>query len=318
MPAFPKPTFVYDFDVSEQISLLRSYRDNKPGRNIPGKKPTHLLIATWNIANLGLQKRQADHYELLSEIISWFDLIALQEVNDKLEGLNELLKFLPSNYRRVFTDKGGNNERMAFLYDSAKVSLGEKIGELAIPPKDHEHIQLDGVSAEFTGFDRNPFLVSFKASGLDFILVNVHSYFGDESTASIERRALETYAIGRWVDLRRKSRNRYTKRIFALGDFNMPLVDEEDPIYKALTDRGLKLPQYSSKIWSNINDDKQYDQIAFSPGSSQLLTKKPAVFDFDGAVFPDLYQDRTKADFKKYLKYYLSDHRPLWMELKIS
>lgn len=317
MPAFPKPTFSYDFDINDQIDLLRQYRDNEPGRKIPVKKPTRLLVATWNIANLGLQKRQEGHYKMLSEVISWFDLIALQEVNDKLEGLNGLMSCLPTTYRKVFTDKGGNNERMAFIYDSAKVTLGEKIGELAIPPKDHRYIKLEGVSAEFTGFDRNPFLVSFKASDLDFILINVHSYFGDESTASIERRALETYAIGRWVDLRRGSANRYTNRIFALGDFNMPLLDEDDPIYKALVKRGLKLPKHSSKIWSNINDDKQYDQIAFSPGSSRIITKKPAVFDFDGAVFPDLYQNRTKAEFKNYLKYYLSDHRLMWMEIKV-
>jgi len=38
------------------------------------------------------------------------------------------------------------------------------------------------------------------------------------------------------------------------------------------------------------------------------------VFDFDGAIFGDLWQARGRDDFLAYVRYYLSDHRPLWAE----
>jgi hypothetical protein len=41
------------------------------------------------------------------------------------------------------------------------------------------------------------------------------------------------------------------------------------------------------------------------------------VFDFDGAVFKTLWDLVKPARFKGYLRYYLSDHRPLWAEFAI-
>ena len=108
MPAFPKPKFVFNFDLNEQLDLLKKHKSK---RNIPDKTDSELLIASWNIANLGLQKRWEEHYLLLAEIIEWFDIIAVQEVNNKLEGLRALESSLPSHYSLIFSDRAGNNER---------------------------------------------------------------------------------------------------------------------------------------------------------------------------------------------------------------
>jgi hypothetical protein len=40
-----------------------------------------------------------------------------------------------------------------------------------------------------------------------------------------------------------------------------------------------------------------------------------AVYDYDGAIFKSLWE-RSESDFKKYCRYYISDHRPMWAELK--
>ena len=87
MPAFPKPAFDFNYKVATEIERLRQYRDNEPGRKIPKKHPSRLLLASWNIANLGVQERRDKDHTLIAEIISWFDLIALQEVNENLQGL---------------------------------------------------------------------------------------------------------------------------------------------------------------------------------------------------------------------------------------
>lgn len=311
MPSFPKPNFVYNFDSDQQYELLDAH---KTKRKIPNKEADKLLIASWNIANLGLQKRWKEHYRILAHIVDWFDVIAIQEVNVDLSGLLQIERELPANYELIFSDKAGNNERFAFIYDGNKVDLMELIGEVAIPPKDYCFIKLPGIDKKFTGFDRNPYVCSFQWMNEIFILINVHSFFGSEAKSDVNRRALETYAISRYADLTGNSKYAFSKNIIALGDFNLPMVQKGDLIYKALLARGLKLPKHSAKVYSNIANDKMYDQIAFLPSLKSKIQAN-GVFDFDSVIFPDLWQD-SKAKFKSYLKYYISDHRPIWMQLK--
>ena len=318
MPAFPKPTFAYNYKVQDEIKALRKWRDTQPGRAIPAKSASRLLVVTWNLANFGVQKRRDDDYQLIAEILSWFDVAALQEVNENLTGLRALQKFLPKKFAVLFSDAAGNNERMTYLYDRNKIKLLEQVGEIAVSPSDHKYVKLPGITQKFTGFDRNPYLAAFKACSFTFLLVNVHLYFGKESeAASIERRCLETYAVARWADLNVKSKYAYATDIIALGDFNLPKVDPADPVYKALTKRGLQLPPHSTEIASAIASDSHYDQVAFFPSQTkQEFTGQCGVFDFDGAVFKSLWQTKTPAQFRSYVKYYLSDHRPLWAEFK--
>jgi len=312
MPAFPKPNFVYNFDLNAELQHLINH---KATRQVPEKSNDKLLIATWNIANLGLQDRWNEHYKLIAEIISWFDVIAIQETNDNLIGLNNIELELPNYYDVIFSDKGGNNERSVFVFNNEKVSLLQLIGEVSIPPKDHRHIKLADVDSKFTGFDRNPYLCSFEWNNEKLIFITVHSFFGSEAKADIERRALEAYAISRYADLRKNSKYAFSKNIITMGDFNIPKVEKGDQTYDALMKRGLKLPEHSTQIYSNINNDKQYDQIAFLPDLKSKITAH-GVFDFDNAIFPDLWQTNV-SNFKKYLKYYVSDHRPMWIELEL-
>ncbi len=236
MPAFPKPDFDYKVVVAKELKNLETYKNTKPGRLIPESKPTNLLLATWNIANLELQKREAAHYKIITKIISRFDIIAMQEINDNLEGFRALQKELPKKYKAVFTDASGNNERMAYLYNSEKISQLEKIGEIAVAAEDLENVNLPGIQSKFSGFSRSPFLATFRVKKFDFALVNVHLYFGDDTEKkSIERRTLETYCVARWADLRRKSKYAFTQNIIALGDFNLPKVEKGDPFMMPLS-----------------------------------------------------------------------------------
>ena len=69
MVAFPKPAFSYEYEVDAQIAALREYEQTKPGRAIPPKTADRILIATWNIANLGVQERRDKDYRLIAEIL---------------------------------------------------------------------------------------------------------------------------------------------------------------------------------------------------------------------------------------------------------
>jgi endonuclease/exonuclease/phosphatase family metal-dependent hydrolase len=315
MPTFPKPKFAFSYDLPKEIGNLRAW---KAKREVPDRRPDRLLVATWNIANFGAQERSPSDLALIAEIVGWFDLVAIQEVRENFAHLESMVHLLPC-HRMLFSDSSGNQERMTFVYDTTKLTLLEKIGEVALPPSQYRNITLKGIAATFQGFDRTPYLATFAAGGTSFLFVNAHLFYGSEQRGDVQRRALETFAIAKWADLRRRSPFAFTREIIVLGDFNMPRREQGDAIYEALTKLGLELPEHSTVVASSISSDAEYDQVAYFPKETRpLLTGKRGVFDFDGAIFPKLWQSRGKTDFKAYLRYYISDHRPLWMELALG
>ena len=316
MPPFPDPHFPFTVDVAAEIAALHTHRDTVPERQIPAKAADHLLLATWNVANLGVQQRTPEDYKLIAEIMSWFDLVAVQEVNDDLDGINAIHADLPDHYRLLFSGMGGNRERQAFLYDERRVTLLEEVGTIAIPSNQLKNIKLPGTETGFDGFNRLPYFASFQAGAFRFLLVNVHLLFG-EGSAGQDRRALETFALAWWADQRHKDHNTYAPNMIPLGDFNLPKMEPGDPIFDALVSKGLKLPPHSSQIGSAIASDNQYDQIAFFPGDTeQQFTGAMNVFDWDNALFKGLREDpaHDDGDFHAYCRFHISDHRPLWAQ----
>lgn len=318
MPPFPRPKVAYEYDLQTERRALRAYRDEKHGREIPHRARDRLLLATWNIANLGVQQRSASDYALIAEIVSWFDLVSVQEVNDNLAGMIAIKSNLPGRYRLLFSDASGNRERQAFLFDGTKVKLLEEVGRLSIPPSQLPQIKLPETTTAFPGFDRGPYFACFAAGGFRFQLLNVHLFYGSQSPADLERRTLETYAVAWWANKRHRDKNTYVGNIIPLGDFNLPKVDPGDPIYRALVARGLTVPPHTSQIGSAIASDNYYDQIAFFPGeTSDHFSGRMNVFDFDGALFGELWKADNRKQFLAYTRFHISDHRPLWAEFAI-
>ena len=81
-----------------------------------------------------------------------------------------------------------------------------------------------------------------------------------------------------------KSKKSFSKNIITLGDFNLPKMSKSYIVYKTLLSKGLQLPTHSTKVYSNITNDKQYDQIAFLPSLKSKI-ENDGVFDFDTAIF---------------------------------
>lgn len=316
MPPFPKPRFEYEWSYRTEVAALRKH---KRLREIPERSATSLLVGTWNLANLGVQERSEPDYRLLAEVVSWFDIVALQEVNDNLAGFTALREHLPRSWRALVSEAAGNNERGAFLFDSERVQALEKVGRLSIPPSQLKQIKLPGSTQPFQGFDRGPYLAAFQAGDFRFLLVNVHLYYGSEAADDIERRALETYAVAWWARRRQGSDHAFTKDIVPLGDFNLPQMEPSDRIYQALTSKGLVLPPHSTVVGgTSLDGHNFYDQIAFFPGETAEYAQRIGAFDFDNAVFRGLWDTRTPQQFRTWLRYHLTDHRPLWAEFKAS
>ena len=168
MRSLTKPTPPYDYQAAVQVAALRNYRDSAPGRAIPPITPGTVLVATWNVANLGVHKRRQKDLGIIAEMISWYELIALQEIADNLDHLKAVVDRLPNHYDLVFSDKAGNAERSAYVYDTWRVTLGPKIGEIVIVESARDEITLPGISRRFGGFNRNPFIVTFQIESIWF------------------------------------------------------------------------------------------------------------------------------------------------------
>ena len=205
-------------------------------------------------------------FEFIAEVLSWFDVVAVQEVRENFSHLEQVHSRLPAPYRLLFTDIAGNQERMTFVYDASKVTLLEKIGEISIPPADLPNIKLPGITQMFRGFDRNPYL---RRSGRPdkLLFVNVHLYFGSDQSEDIcsGARSRRSPSRGGPINAARAStRSRRKSSRSAISTCRKPRQAIRSTTRSSHS--GLELPDHSGVIGSSIVNDAQYDEVAFFPG----------------------------------------------------
>lgn len=293
---------------------------------IPAKKlDRNLLIATWNIRAFGNLTRKWDsddddspkrdlHSVLcIAEILSRFDVIAIQEVKGNIRALRDTLKKLGSNWSLILTDvnrgSAGNGERMAYLFDTRRVQLSGLAGELVIPEEWSEDISENALTKQFV---RSPYAVSFRASEKTFILVTLHIKYGKSSKDRIR----ELKGIAKWLSKWSKDMNVYHQDLIALGDFN---IDKRgDLLDQTFLSEDLYIPselQNEDVTRSIFNTTKYYDQIAwFNRHNSSGLTMnftRGGNYDF----VPYALSNRELS--KQSLSWLISDHYPLWAEFKL-
>jgi endonuclease/exonuclease/phosphatase family metal-dependent hydrolase len=320
------------------VRLRRELRKKVPPRTVEET----LLLATWNIREFGRNKmfgpRLPESLHYIAEIINHFDLVAIQEVKENLADLRQLLSVLGNWWEYIVTDvvagKSGNTERIAYLYDTRKVRFDHMAGELTLPE----------TSAGAWQLARTPFICSFRTGWRRFSLCSVHIYYG-EAKAVDARRLKEIERLAEFLakknTRRQKDDNGEPESIILLGDFN--IFSPQDATFQALLKHRFKVPEIEP---TNLGADKHFDQIAFHdprdrlwPGKRAVPLKKmprSGVFRWPESVFCDddveLYEPEMKetcaqsfakarnkkAFFKKWRTFQMSDHCPLWVELRID
>jgi endonuclease/exonuclease/phosphatase family metal-dependent hydrolase len=114
--------------------------DLPQGEEPPSDTSRYVRIATWNIrefdsSSYGYRSQEAKAY--IAEILSHFDLIALQEIRRDLGALDDVKRLLGPNWDYIATDvtegASGNKERMVFLFNQDKVWFRNVAGELTLP-----------------------------------------------------------------------------------------------------------------------------------------------------------------------------------------
>ncbi|MFI8379403.1 endonuclease/exonuclease/phosphatase family protein [Leeuwenhoekiella sp. NPDC079379] len=310
-------------EVRANLNLLKRDLDLK----IPTKQlDRNLLIATWNIRSFGNLTRKWDSDDTdspkrdlhsivcIAEIISRFDVIALQEVKNNLRALRDTLKLLGSNWSLILTDvnKGnvGNGERMAYLFDTRRVHLSGLAGELVVPEEWENSIKDNALSKQFV---RSPYAVSFKSGSHTFILVTLHILYGKNKTNRIP----ELRGIAKWLRDWAEDINSYHQDFIALGDFNIDA--RGDLLDKTFLSEGLYIPealQNEHVTRSIFNETKYYDQIAWFNAKSSKPKLSLEFLNGGSYDFVDIALCNRELT-KNSLSWLISDHYPLWAEFKI-
>ena len=108
------------------LDLRATFEDRGSLNFVPAKSESHLLLATWNIQHFGSTKRYDESLWYIAEVLSRFDLIAIQEVKQSLRDLELVTQLLGPWWKYIVSDvtagEPGNEERLAYLFDSRKVN----------------------------------------------------------------------------------------------------------------------------------------------------------------------------------------------------
>ncbi|SEQ58321.1 endonuclease/exonuclease/phosphatase family protein [Neolewinella agarilytica] len=294
---------------------------------IPAKKiGRNLLIATWNIRAFGnlsrvwtsgqddSPRRDISSLKYITEIISRFDVIAVQEVKANIRAFRDMMKLLGPNWSFILTDvtagSAGNGERMAYVFDTRRVNLSGLASEIVVPQEWLEEIDQNALREQFV---RSPYAVSFRSESKTFILVTLHVIYGKKS----KDRIAELKGIARWLSEWATNINAYDQNLICLGDFN---IDERgDLLDKTFLAEGLHVPpalQAPEATRSIFNKDKYYDQIAWfdgSDGKPKLSMDLLAAGNYD--FVPLLWNQETHSKLQH--SWMISDHYPLWTEFSI-
>jgi exonuclease III len=313
------------------LRLRRKLERELPPRNVAKSA----LIATWNLREFGRNQkfgvRLDESLLYIAEIISHFDLVAIQEVNQNLSDLQRLTKLLGSWWDYIVTDvtpgRSGNEERTAFIFDGAKVRFDHLAGELVLPPEKRPVRQPA----------RSPFVCAFRVGWRRISLCTVHIYYGT-STPNDKIRVHEIDQIAKLLASRNDKRQNLADgepdNAVLIGDFNI-FNKSGDKTSEALARHGFVVPPIMKDVsGSNQGRDKHFDQIAFHDPKKRLRASRAGVFDFNEILFgnseaaahaqamqrsaPKQFKKAKDKEsfYRKWRTFQLSDHLPLWLELK--
>jgi Endonuclease/Exonuclease/phosphatase family len=225
---------------------------------------------------------------------------------------------------------------LAVVKNTEVQRVGTGKAKVAIPPSpirgEAYRLRLPGGSIDdsFKQFARTPYLVSMQSGWLKINLCTVHIYFGDsEDPKLMEQRRSEIQALTDMMGQRARDDLKDDPKspvlTALLGDFN--IMNHDHPTMKALENSGFQVPDALKAIpGSNVEKDKAYDQIAFwEPTRAREYVKVEVigagVFDFFEHVYrgdeaQTYLPGETDRKYKDWRTYKMSDHLPMWVELR--
>lgn len=319
------PASVVGHRTVDGIQRLREALSD--GRLPDRRLKDRLLLASWNLRHLGAggPKRLDEAYAYIAEVISHFDIVAVQEVSSRA-GLDQVLAYLGDSYHAEFglfpLGASGSRELIGFVFDARKVGLGDVSTTLVGVGQD----LLPGSGQPI----RPPFLASFVVNGQPILIVTAHVYFGRGSEGGVERQLAELRFIG--SNLRRLASYFPDRPLILAGDLNV--YEADGPEMDVLIESGFKTDRKLSGLPSVYGGTGAYDQIlVLESSTAPLYFGEVGTFPVFDYVFRDSDWSSYKIDFKRisnrgaavtdgmYRRLrmnQISDHLPKWAEFRLD
>lgn len=253
--------------------------------------PEALRLVSWNIANFGRSKDEAEMAVIADVLAPAADVVAIQEVSTTSPGTDAVVRLQEALNQRIGqwdwtvsdpTSGGGGSERYAFLWRTDRVRI-EGMCSLSR-------------SLE-ASIDREPFSCSFARRGATRTEpIRVASFHAVPSSKDPETEN---------VQLIRLHDEAPQDDLVIVGDFNLPADRPAfDPLRlngfrAALTDQKTTLKTIRTPSGEHLANP--YDNLFYEP--AELTVSRSGVLDFTGR-FSDLRQARA-----------VSDHLPVFVDI---
>lgn len=336
-----------NIDKERTISNILKLK-NGLASDIPSKKvDQNLLLASWNIKNFGkLKDRTSESLYYIAEIISAFDIVAIQEINSNINDFKKILRLLGSDWKHTLSDvtegKSGNDERFGFIYDSRRVTHSGLSGEIVISP------ELISNNPIIRQLKRTPSFTGFESGWKKFSIVNVHLHpgeggNGDDEPSDQEIRDEEVRLLMEVLKEKLEASAYEDRNMIILGDTN--LYEDDVTIVKRFTDEGFVESTGLEGKFTNTSLNQIYDRIFLNVEKYFRLVKdghgieKGGVFNLFDYVYINTPQEianyhglmllqkddpstlTSDAKFETYFNRYwkrnqVSDHLPVWIEIQ--
>lgn len=329
-----------DMQVSEKRRTITNLLRLKAGldENIPARKTNdNLLIASWNIKEFGhTLQRLNEAYFYIAEIISRFDLVAVQEVKSTLKDLDIVMRILGSDWDYLVNDitdgSSGNSERSAYLFNKKRLNLSGLAGELVLWPE-------ITTGSAIKQLKRTPYITGFKSAWKSFVMLNMHLHPGDDNDDLAYRNEEVRLLL---VALEHKMDRLWSRNLILAGDFNLYQGDDNETI-QLFHDAGFSEIDGLIGLDTNASQTQAYDRLfvhknryfqvatnaqgqeignVFNPfdyvykQEEHSQYQQQMVDDYGGAK--DLNTDAVALE-KYFMRYWrrnqISDHFPIWFEL---
>src|SRR4029079_10763131 len=114
----------------------------------PRQLDRNILVATWNLRAFGgvtekwrseegdSPRRDLFDLRCIAEVVSRFDVVAIEEAREDLGALRLVLEVLGDSWGLIATDvtpgRAGNNERLVFVFDTRRLRPSGLAGELVV------------------------------------------------------------------------------------------------------------------------------------------------------------------------------------------
>ena len=131
-----------------------------------------VVLATWNVRELGRTPRREDAIAMIAAILGRFSLTSLVELRRDTTDLERILERLGPRYRVLYSepldDPGGNGERACFLYDTRFVT---HTGLVSVVHGERRRVGREYVTPHWW---RPPYMADFHTKKTNFILTTAH------------------------------------------------------------------------------------------------------------------------------------------------